>query len=137
MNFFFQITRAHYKTVPGCMCKKCDLYFTGDVWFTYSFTWQLFFNKCIKKCNDIVIYAEESTSAARKDFFKKAFDEMDKKFKIEYVMLIKVFSTKSEIVIQAIEKTLTERDIDISKTRSCSLDATNSMSGKYKCLEIM
>ena len=62
---------------------------------------------------------------------------MDKKFKIEYVMLIKVFSTKSEIVMQAIEKTLTERDIDISKTRSCSLDATNSMSGRYKCLEIM
>ena len=52
-------------------------------------------------------------------------------------MLIKVFSTKSEIVMQAIEKTLTERDIDISKTRSCSLDATNSMSGRYKCLEIM
>ena len=62
---------------------------------------------------------------------------MDKKFKIEYVMLIKVFSTKSEIVMQAIEKTLTERDIDISKTRSCSLDVTNSMSGRYKCLEIM
>ena len=35
---------------------------------------------------------------------------MDKKFKIEYVMLIKVFSTKSEIVMQAIEKRLTERD---------------------------
>ena len=62
---------------------------------------------------------------------------MDKKFKVEYLMLIKVSSSKYEIVMQAIEKTLIKRDIDISKTRFCSLDATNSMSGRYKCLENM
>ena len=62
---------------------------------------------------------------------------MDKKFKVEYVTLIKVSSSKYEIVMQAIEKTLIQRDIDISKTRSYSLDATNSMSGRYKCLENM
>ena len=42
---------------------------------------------------------------------------MDKKFKIDYVSLIEVSSTKSEIVMQATEKTLIERDIDSSKTR--------------------
>ena len=55
--------------------------------------------------------------------FLAIFDEMDKKFKIEYASLIEVSSTKSE------------RDIDISKTRFCCLDSTNLMSGKYKCLE--
>ena len=37
--------------------------------------------------------------------------------------------------MHATEKTLIERDIDISKTRFCCLDGTNSMSGKSKCLE--
>ena len=60
---------------------------------------------------------------------------MDKQFKIEFVSLIEVSSTKSEIVMHAIEKTLIERDTDISKTRFCCLDDTNSISGKYKCLE--
>ena len=49
--------------------------------------------------------------------FLALFDQMVKKFKIEYVRLIKVSSTKSEIVMHAIEKTLIKRDIDISKTR--------------------
>ena len=83
-------------------------------------------NERIKKCDDIVIYADKSTSAARKEMlgiFLAIFDEMDKKFKIEYASLIEVSSTKSE------------RDIDISKTRFCCLDGTNLMSGKYKCLE--
>ena len=68
-------------------------------------------------------------------FFLAIFDRMDKKFKIEYITLIEVSSTKSEIVMHTIEKTLIERDIDISKTRFCSLDDTNAMPGKYKCLE--
>ena len=49
--------------------------------------------------------------------FLALFDQMVKKFKIEYVRLIKVSSTKSEIVMHAIEKTLIKRDIDISKTK--------------------
>ena len=95
-------------------------------------------NECINKCNDIVIYADESTSVARKEMlgiFLATFDEMDKKFKIEYVSLIEVSSTESKIVVHAIEKTLIKRDIDISKTRFCCLDGTNLMFGKYKCLE--
>ena len=49
--------------------------------------------------------------------FLALFDKMVKKFKIEYVRLIKVSSTKSEIVMHAIEKTLIKRDINISKTK--------------------
>ena len=49
--------------------------------------------------------------------FLALFDQMVKKFKIEYVRLIKVSSTKSEIVMHAIEKTLIKRDINISKTK--------------------
>ena len=47
-------------------------------------------NEGIKKC-DLVIYADEFTSVARKEMlgiFLAIFDEMDKKFKIEYVTLI-------------------------------------------------
>ena len=45
----------------------------------------------IKKCDDIVIYAEESTPAARKEMvgiFLAIFDKMDKKFKIEYPSIV-------------------------------------------------
>ena len=77
-------------------------------------------NEHIKKCDDVVIYTDKSTSAARKEIlgiFLAIFDEMDKTFKIEYVTLIEVSSTKFWIVMHIIEKTLIERDIDISKTR--------------------
>ena len=40
---------------------------------------------------------------------------MAEKFKIEYVTLIEVSSTKPEIVMHAVEKALIERVIDISK----------------------
>ena len=42
--------------------------------------------------------------------FLAIFNKMDKKFKIEYILLIEVSSTKSEIVMHAIVKTLIERD---------------------------
>ena len=64
-------------------------------------------NKHVKKCNVIVIYTEESTSASRKEvlgIFLAIFDEMDKKFKEEYVTLIKDSSAKSGIAIHAIER---------------------------------
>ena len=51
----------------------------------------------LKKCDDVVIYTDKSTSAARKEIlgiFLAIFDEMDKTFKIEYVTLIEVSSTK-------------------------------------------
>ena len=87
----------------------------------------------IKGSKYIVIYADESTSEAKKEMlgiFVGIFDETDKEFKLEYVKLTEVSSTKSDIVMQAIEKTLRERNIDISKTIFCCLDGTNSMSGE-------
>ena len=48
-------------------------------------------------------------------YFLAIFDEMAEKFKIEYITLIEVSSTKPEIVMHAIEKALIERVIDISK----------------------
>ena len=66
-------------------------------------------NERIKKYDDIVLYADESMTAARKEMlgiFLAIFDKTEKKFKIEYVTLIEVSSTKPEIVMHAIEKTL-------------------------------
>lgn len=90
-------------------------------------------DKRIKQSGDIVIYADESTSAARKEMlgiFIGSFDEKDKEFKMDFITLTEVSSTQSEIVMQAIEKSLHERNIDISQTRFSCLDGTNSMSGK-------
>ena len=66
-------------------------------------------NEHVKKCNDIVIYKDKSTSATRKEMlgiFLAIFDEMDKKFKVEYVTLIEVSSMKFEIFMHIIEGTL-------------------------------
>ena len=111
-------------------CAKNAIYISHETCDSLIHSFNNYFltksNERIKKCDDIVIYADKSTSAARKEMlgiFLAIFDEMDKKFKIEYASLIEVSSTKSE------------RDIDISKTRFCCLDGTNLMSGKYKCLE--
>ena len=96
-------------------------------------------NEHIEKCNDIVIYADKSTSVARKEMFGiflAIFDKMDKKFKIEYLTLIKVSSMKSEIVMSTIEKTLIKRDIDISNTKFCCANGTNSMSASINVLKI-
>ena len=38
-------------------------------------------NECIKKCDDIVIYAEESMPVTRKDFFKKHLTKWIKNLK--------------------------------------------------------
>ena len=94
----------------------------------------------MKKCKGIVIYTDEPMSAIRKEMlgiFFSNINDMDQKFKVEYVTLIEVSSMKSEIVMHTIEKTLIERGIDFTKIRFCSLDGTNLVSGKYKCLENM
>ena len=87
----------------------------------------------LKNATDIAIYADESTKAARKEMlgiFIGCFDETLKEFKMDYISLTEVSSTKSEVVLAAIERTFLEKDIDISKIRFTCLDGTNSMSGK-------
>ena len=86
----------------------------------------------IKQSTDIVIFADESTSAARKEMlgiFIGSFDESVKEFKMDFIALTEVSSTKSEIAMEAIERTLRKNDTDIMKTRFSCLDGTNSMSG--------
>ena len=53
-----------------------------------------------------------------------------------YVTLIEVSSTKSEIVKQAIEKTLKSKETDISKTRFCCLDGTTKQKRKTRKLHL-
>ena len=86
----------------------------------------------IKQSTDIAIFANESTSATRKEMsgiFIGSFDESNKEFKMDFIALTEVSSTKSEIVMEAIGRTLRENDIDIMKTRLSCLDGTNPMSG--------
>ena len=87
----------------------------------------------IKQSTDIVTSADESTSAAQKDMleiFIWSFDESNKEFKMNFIALTEVSSTKSEIAMEAIEHTLHENDIDIMKTCFSCLDGTNYMSGR-------
>ena len=49
-----------------------------------------------------------------------------------YVTLTEVSSTKSENVMQAIEKTLKSKETDISKTRFCCLDGATIQKGKTR-----
>ena len=86
----------------------------------------------IKKNKDFTIYADKSTSAARKEMlgiFIGTYDEEENDVVIDYLLLAHVSSTKSEIVMQVLEKTLLQKGIDLSNTRSSCLDGTNSMSG--------
>ena len=86
--------------------------------------------ECIKQSTDIVIFADESTYAARKEMlgiFTGSFDESNKEFKMDFITLTEVSSTKSKTVMKAIECTLRKNGIDIMKTRFTCLDGTNSM----------
>ena len=60
-----------------------------------------------------LLFTQTNPRQPRKEMlgiFLAIFNKMDKKFKIEYILLIEVSSTKSEIVMHAIVKTLIERD---------------------------
>ena len=118
-------------------CAKNATYISHETCDSLIYSINKYFLKAtddrIKESENFVLYADESTSEARKEMlgiFIGIFDEVDKELKLEYVELTEVSSTKSEIVMQAIEKTLRERNIDISKTIFCCLDGTNSMSGE-------
>ena len=59
-----------------------------------------------------LLFTQTNPCQPRKEMlgiFLAIFNKMDKKFKIEYILLIEVSSTKSEIVMHAIVKTLIER----------------------------
>ena len=60
-----------------------------------------------KLCNasDIVIYSDEATRAPRKEMmglFLGCFDEIEKEFMLEYLSLVEVSSTKSDLLLDKI-----------------------------------
>ena len=81
---------------------------------------------------DLVIYADESTSAARKEMmgiFISCFDEEKCEFALEYFQLVECASTDAAALLELISKTVSSRGIEINRTRFSCLDGTNTMSG--------
>ena len=117
-------------------CNKNATYTSSDPCDSFSQAIDKFYsddaNAQIKKNKDFTIYADESTSAARKEMlciFIGTYDEEENNAIIYYLSLAQISSTKSEIVMQVLEKTLPEKGIDLSNTYFSSLDDANSMSG--------
>ena len=82
----------------------------------------------------IVLFADESSNAARKEMlgnFTILFDEKNKEFNMDFITLVEVSSKNSETVMCTIEKVLHEKDIGIEKTQFCCLDDTNSVLGEH------
>ena len=83
-----------------------------------------------KFCNasDIVIYSDEATSDVRKEMmglFLGCFDEIKKEFMLEYLSLVEVSSTKSDLLLDKITTVLKGRNMDIKDTRFCCFHGTN------------
>ena len=88
-----------------------------------------------KLCNapDIVIYSDKATSTARKEMmglFLGCFDEIEKEFMLEYMSLIEVLLTKSDLLLDKMTTVLKGRNIDIKDMRFYCFDGTNSVSGE-------
>ena len=86
-----------------------------------------------KLCNasDIVIYSDKATSSAQKEMiglFLGCFDEIEKEFMLEYLSLVKVLLTKSDLSLDKTTMVLKGRNIDIKDTWFCCFDSTNSLS---------
>ena len=54
---------------------------------------------------------------------------------MDFVSLVEVSSTASDIVMEGVVNTLKSRDIDKTKVRFSCLDGTNSMSGIHSDLQ--
>ena len=81
----------------------------------------------LQTANDIVVFADEATSVARKEMmglFVSYFDEESKSFQLDFVSLAAVSSTKSEILIEKMKEILKEHGVDVIKTRFVCFDGT-------------
>ena len=75
--------------------------------------------KILVQATDIAIFADEATSAARKEMmgvFLSAYDEGSQKVVIEFVEITSVSSTQSAILMEKVREILKSNDIDIAKT---------------------
>ena len=82
---------------------------------------------------DIVLFADESTSAARKEMigiYISYFDKNSKSFSVDFLMLQSISSTKSKVIIDKIKEVLSEWGINISRTQFVCFDGTNAMSSE-------
>lgn len=92
----------------------------------------------IQKSADLVLFADESSNAARREMlgiFISSYDEDKQDLFMDFISLVEVSSTQSEIVMNAVVTVMKDRDIDIKKTRFSCLDGTNSMSGEHNGLQ--
>ena len=89
------------------------------------------------------MFADEAASAARKETIGihiSYFDTNSKSFCLDFLTLQSISSTKSKVIIDKIKEVLSDRGIDISRTRFVCFDGTNAMSGektgvqrRYRC----
>ena len=82
---------------------------------------------------DIVLFGDEATSATRKEMIRtyiSYFEKNSKSFCLDFLTLHSISSTKSKVIIDKIKEVLSERDIDISRTRFVCFDGTNEMSSE-------
>ena len=89
----------------------------------------------IVKAVDLVIFAVEATSAARKEMmglFLSAYDEEEKELTLEFVSIASIASTKFEVLMDKVQEILLN---DVSKTRFSCLEGTNTMPGESTGLQ--
>ena len=82
-----------------------------------SFFWQET-NERVRRSADIVLFADESTNAARSEMLGviiSSYDENTKKFYMDFVSLVEASSTASDIAMEGVVNTLKARDMDIKK----------------------
>lgn len=79
--------------------------------------------KVLSDASDVAIFADEATSAARKEMmglFLSAYDEKTKKVVVEFVEITSVPSTQSAVLMDKVRDIMNENGINIEKTRfSC------------------
>ena len=89
-------------------------------------------NKELQAAEDIVVFADEATSNKMKEMMGVSvacFSEKAKCFKLDFIGLFSVSSTKADILLDKIKAVFTERNIHLSKTRFTCFDGNNTMSG--------
>ena len=67
--------------------------------------------------------------------FISSYNENTKKFYMDFISLVEVSSTASDIVMEGVVNTLKARNIHIKKVRFSCLDGINSMSGIHNGLQ--
>ena len=118
-------------------CQKNQTYQSSDSCDSFLLSLNTHFKELVNErachAQDIVLFADEVTSASRKEMigiYVSSFDENSKLFCLHFLTLQSISSSKSKVIIDKIKEVLSERGIDISRTRFVYFDGTNTMSGE-------